>query len=204
VRPKRGLTFATGLRAIVRQDPDIIMVGEIRDRETADIAIRSALTGHLVFSSLHTNDAPGAITRLLDMGVEPFLVASSLQGALGQRLVRRLCRHCRRPVLPDPLLARQFGVSALPENIWEAARDGCAECHGHGYFGRIGIFELLTMDEQLHEMVLHASSSTEIRRAAVGRMPSMREDGWEKIQAGITAATEVLQATQYESNGNGG
>jgi type II secretory ATPase GspE/PulE/Tfp pilus assembly ATPase PilB-like protein len=201
VRPKRGLTFATGLRAIVRQDPDIIMVGEIRDRETADISIRSALTGHLVFSSLHTNDAAGAITRLLDMGIEPFLIASSLQGALGQRLVRRLCRHCRRPVAPDPLLARQFGVTALPESVWDAAHEGCDECHGHGYFGRIGVFELLTMNEQLHELVLHHASSAEVKRAAHNQMQSMRDDGWEKIKRGVTTTTEVLQATQYEGNG---
>jgi type II secretory ATPase GspE/PulE/Tfp pilus assembly ATPase PilB-like protein len=203
VRPKRGLTFAAGLRAIVRQDPDIIMVGEIRDRETADIAIRSALTGHLVFSSLHTNDAPGAVTRLLDMGVEPFLVASSLQGALGQRLVRRLCRHCRRPVAPDPLLAMQFDVTSLPEKIWEASHEGCEECHGHGYYGRVGVFELLTMTEQLHEMVLREASSAEMKRAAENQMQTMREDGWEKIKGGMTTPPEVLQATQYEGGSNG-
>ena len=176
VRPKRGLTFATGLRAIVRQDPDVIMVGEIRDRETADIAIRSALTGHLVFSTLHTNDAPGAITRLLDMGVEPFLVASSLQGAMGQRLVRRLCPHCRVRVRPDTTLRDKFAVDELPEFIWNAREKGeCEACLGHGYHGRIGIYELLTMDEQLHEMILHESSSAEIKKVANGRMRTMRE-----------------------------
>src|SRR5262249_29989937 len=124
VRPRRGLTFASGLRSIVRQDPDGIMGGEIRDKENAEIAIRAALTGHLVLSTLHTNDAPGAIARLLDMGIEPFLVASSLQGALGQRLVRRLCPACRRETIPEPALARQFEVQALPEHIWEAAPGG--------------------------------------------------------------------------------
>jgi type II secretory ATPase GspE/PulE/Tfp pilus assembly ATPase PilB-like protein len=204
VRPKRGLTFATGLRAIIRQDPDIIMIGEIRDRETADIAIRSALTGHLVFSSLHTNDAPGAITRLLDMGVEPFLVASSLQGILGQRLVRRLCQKCRHETPPNPLLARQFGLEELPEAMWEAAPDGCEPCHGHGFYGRIGLFELLTMNESLHEMVLREASSAEIKRAVRGRMTSMRQDGWDKAKQGVTTAAEVLQATQHDDGGNGG
>jgi type II secretory ATPase GspE/PulE/Tfp pilus assembly ATPase PilB-like protein len=200
VRPKRGLTFASGLRAIVRQDPDIIMVGEIRDRETAEIAIRSALTGHLVFSTLHTNDAPGSITRLLDMGVEPFLVASSLEGAMGQRLVRRLCRHCRRPVKPSPSLMAQFGVEVLPEQIWEAASGGgCEECLGHGYLGRIGLYELLTMNERLHDMILHEASATEIKRAARGGMEQMRDDGWRKIVAGVTTPEEVLQATHYDA-----
>jgi type II secretory ATPase GspE/PulE/Tfp pilus assembly ATPase PilB-like protein len=204
VRPKRGLTFAAGLRAIVRQDPDIIMVGEIRDRETADIAIRSALTGHLVFSTLHTNDAPGAITRLLDMGVEPFLVASSLQGAVGQRLVRRLCKHCRVEAAPDPLLIKQFGIAELPDRVWEARLEGCEECRGHGFYGRIGVFELLTMDEKLHEMILREASSAEIKSQAHDKMESMREDGWHKILEGKTTTTEVLQATQFEGGSNGG
>ena len=198
VRPKRGLTFATGLRAIVRQDPDIIMVGEIRDKETAEIAIRSALTGHLVLSTLHTNDAPGAITRLLDMGIEPFLVASSLQGALGQRLVRRLCPRCRRPAAPEPGLAARFGVERLPNHIYEAAVGGCDECHGRGFRGRIGIYELLTMNDDLHELVLQAASSARIKQAAIHEMTSMREDGWSKICAGITSAAEVLQAVQAD------
>ncbi len=156
MRPRRGLDFAHGLRAIVRQAPDIIMVGEVRDRETADIAIRAALTGHLVFSTLHPNDAPGAVTRLLDMGVEPFLIASSIQGVLAQRLVRRLCASCRAPAAPDPILARQFDVTDLPERVFEP--DGCEECLERGYRGRVGIFELLTMHEKLHDMILHARS----------------------------------------------
>ena len=196
VRPRRGLDFAHGLRAIVRQDPDIIMVGEVRDRETADIAIRAALTGHLVFSTLHTNDAPGAVTRLLDMGVEPFLIASSIQGVLAQRLVRRLCAPCRAPAAPDPILARQFDVTDLPERVFEPR--GCEECLERGYKGRVGIFELLTMHEKLHDMILHAASSTEIKHAAREHLSTMRMEGWNKICAGVTSVTEVLQATQYE------
>jgi len=196
VRPKRGLTFASGLRSILRQDPDIIMVGEIRDRETADIAIRAALTGHLVFSTLHTNDAPGAVTRLLDMGVEPFLIASSVQAVLGQRLVRRLCPACRQAVAPDPILKEQFGVETLPEKVFEAKAKGCEKCHGRGYHGRIGVFELLTISEELHNLVLHSASSSEIKVAAKRQMQTMGQDGWEKVCAGVTTVSEVLQATQ--------
>jgi type II secretory ATPase GspE/PulE/Tfp pilus assembly ATPase PilB-like protein len=196
VRPKRGLTFASGLRSIVRQDPDIIMVGEIRDRETADIAIRSALTGHLVFSTLHTNDAPGAVTRLLDMGVEPYLIASSTQGVLGQRLVRRLCRDCQRPVSPDPTLREPFEIDVLPEYIHEAG--GCERCHQTGYIGRTGIFELLTINDQLHELILHEGSSSQLKQAAQRQMQTMLQDGWEKICAGRTSVQEVFRAIQVE------
>lgn len=194
VRPKRGMTFASGLRSILRQDPDIIMVGEIRDRETADISIRAALTGHLVFSTLHTNDAPGAVTRLIDMGVEPFLIASSLQGALGQRLVRRLCPDCRKPRLAYPGLREQFGVEQLPEVIYEAG--GCEACHGRGYRGRLGIYELLTMSERIHDLILNAASATDVKTAVCEQMRTMRQDGWEKIVQGQTTVAEVLQATQ--------
>ena len=197
VRPKRGLSFASGLRAIVRQDPDIIMVGEVRDRETADIAIRAALTGHLVFSTLHTNDAPGAVTRLLDMGVEPFLIASSTQGILAQRLVRRICRDCARSVVPNPMLAEEFGVARLPERILEPA--GCELCRGRGYLGRVGIFELMIMSQGLHDMVLRSATSTEIREAASKEMQTMRGDGWNKIVSGTTSVSEVLQVTQFDS-----
>lgn len=196
VRPKRGLTFASGLRSILRQDPDIIMVGEIRDQETADISIRAALTGHLVFSTLHTNDAPGAITRLLDMGIEPFLVASSIQGLLGQRLVRKLCPKCRRAVAPEELIRSHFGVSDLPEFIYEPG--GCEDCRQRGYFGRVGIYEFLTMNERLHDLVLRAASSSEIKAAAGEKMETMRQDGWNKIKRGITTAAEVLQATRLD------
>ncbi|MCL5269708.1 MAG: Flp pilus assembly complex ATPase component TadA [bacterium] len=196
VRPKRGLTFASGLRAIVRQDPDIIMVGEVRDKETADIAIRAALTGHLVFSTLHTNDAPGAITRLIDMGVEPFLIASSLEGTLAQRLVRRLCPECRRPITPDPILMSQFEVDEMPERVW--VPEGCEACRGRGFHGRIGIFELLLMTETLHQLILKAASSTEIKAHARNTMETMRQDGYRKILEGQTSVPEVLQATHFD------
>jgi type II secretion system protein E len=198
VRPKRGLTFANGLRHIVRQDPDIIMVGEIRDVETAEIAIRAALTGHLVFSTLHTNDAAGAVTRLIDMGVEPFLVASSTQGILAQRLVRKLCKHCREPYAPDQSLAGEFQASnrALPEHIYRPK--GCEDCHGRGYLGRTGIFELLTMTDEIHALILQRASTAEIRREALKTMTTMRQDGWRKISDGQTSVEEVLQATQFD------
>jgi len=198
VRPKRGLTFATGLRAILRQDPDIIMVGEIRDRETADISIRAALTGHLVFSTLHTNDAPGAITRLIDMGVEPFLMASSVQGILGQRLVRKLCPHCKRAVDLKTKYPQLAQTTTLPSLVYEPA--GCEECHGRGYHGRIGIFELLTITDTLHDLILRSASSGEIKAAARKDMRTMRQDGWDKVRAGSTSVTEVMQATQFDDS----
>ncbi len=197
VRPKRGLTFASGLRSILRQDPDIIMVGEIRDRETADIAIRSALTGHLVFSTIHTNDAPGAVTRLLDMGVEPFLIASSLQGALGQRLVRRLCRVCRRAVKADPAWLTQFEVDNLPEHVYEPV--GCEECRGTGYNGRMGIFELLTINEDLHNLILHTENTSQLKKIARGHMRTMLQDGWDKICSGDTSVAELIKVTQVDT-----
>jgi type II secretory ATPase GspE/PulE/Tfp pilus assembly ATPase PilB-like protein len=197
VRPKRGLTFASGLRSILRQDPDIIMVGEIRDQETADIAIRAALTGHLVFSTLHTNDAPGAITRLLDMGIEPFLVASSIQGVLGQRLVRKLCAKCRRAVAPDPSISVHFGVTALPDAIYEPG--GCEDCRRRGYFGRVGIFEFLTITDRMHDLILRSASSAEVKTASLEKMESMRQDGWNKIRQGVTTVAEVLQATRLDT-----
>ena len=196
VRPKRGLTFASGLRSILRQDPDIIMVGEIRDRETADIAIRAALTGHLVLSTLHTNDAPSAVTRLLDMGLEPFLIASSVQGILGQRLVRRLCSSCRRRVVPDPELPSQFDSTKLPEFIYEPV--GCEECRGRGFSGRVGIFEFLTIDDQLHDLILRSATSNEVKAAAADKMQTMIQTGWDKVCDGVTSAGEVLKATRFE------
>jgi len=198
VRPKRGLSFANGLRHIVRQDPDIIMVGEIRDVETAEIAIRAALTGHLVFSTLHTNDAPGAITRLIDMGVEPFLVASSTQGILAQRLVRKLCNHCKKPFSLRPEMLRDFDLTEMkpPEVIYGPV--GCEDCRNRGYLGRTGVFELLLMNDKIHSLVLARSSTAEIRNEALKTMIPMRVDGWNKICQGITSIEEVLQATQQE------
>jgi type II secretion system protein E len=198
VRPKRGLSFANGLRHIVRQDPDIIMVGEIRDVETAEIAIRAALTGHLVFTTLHTNDAPGAVTRLLDMGVEPFLVASSTQGILAQRLVRKLCNHCKEGFHPEPVMFKDFDINdtTLPEIVYRAV--GCEDCRNRGYLGRTGVFELLTMNDRIHTLVLERRSTAEIRREALKTMFPMRRDGVLKICNGITSIEEVLQATQQE------
>jgi type II secretory ATPase GspE/PulE/Tfp pilus assembly ATPase PilB-like protein len=198
VRPKRGLTFANGLRHIVRQDPDIIMVGEVRDVETAEIAIRAALTGHLVFSTLHTNDASGAVTRLIDMGVEPFLVASSIQGILAQRLVRKLCGHCREPYRPERTALMDFDINGLPvpEQIYRPK--ACEDCRHRGYLGRTGVFELLEINERIHELILRRASTAEIRNEALETMQTMRQDGWEKICRGVTSIEEVLQATQHE------
>lgn len=199
IRPARGLTFASGLRAIVRQDPDILMVGEIRDTETVEIAVRSALTGHLIFSTLHTNDAPSAITRLLDMGVEPYLIASSLQGVLAQRLVRKLCPNCREETRPGSAMLAQFGKTErdiVGVKIYAAA--GCEMCHGRGYMGRIGIFELLLMNEELQKQILSHGSSQTIRKVASGLMTTMREDGWQKIRQGMTTIEEVLRHTQRD------
>jgi type II secretory ATPase GspE/PulE/Tfp pilus assembly ATPase PilB-like protein len=170
VNPQIGLTFAAGLRHIVRQDPDVIMVGEIRDRDTADIAIRAALTGHLVFSTLHTNDAPSAVTRLTDMGVEPYLIASSVLAILAQRLVRTRCGEC--------------------------GGSGCANCN-NGYRGRKGIYELMEMDEDVRRLVMQNADATQI--AATARragMKTLKEDGLEKVEQGMTTMEEVLRVTQ--------
>jgi len=199
VRPKRGMDFANGLRAIVRQDPDVIMVGEIRDGETADIAIRAALTGHLVFSTLHTNDAAGAVTRLIDMGIEPFLAASCVEGILAQRLVRRLCHHCRKPVPVNPSVFSEFGVTAdnlRVDHFYQPA--GCEHCRERGFAGRIGVFELMIVDGDIHELILRRASSAEIKAAALRTMETMKQDGFNKVAQGITTVEEVLQVTQKE------
>lgn len=196
VNTKRGLTFATGLRHIVRQDPDVIMVGEIRDRETADIAIRAALTGHLVFSTLHTNSSPGAIARLLDMGVDPYLISSSIAGILAQRLVRKICHECKVEYVPntDHLLAMQHEANgSIP--FYRGA--GCETCQGVGYHGRTGLFELLVLDDRLREFILTRPSTSQIAKQA-GVVP-MREDGWKKVSQGITTIEEVLRVTEEES-----
>jgi type II secretory ATPase GspE/PulE/Tfp pilus assembly ATPase PilB-like protein len=197
VNPKRGLTFATGLRHIVRQDPDIIMVGEIRDRETADIAIRAALTGHLVFSTLHTNDAPGAVTRLIDMGVEPFLLASSLEAVLAQRLVRNVCPKCKKPFKPDENLIRSLNGSVTVEAGQKFYRGkGCNECMQTGMRGRTGIFELLRVTDSLRELIAARPSTEQIVKSAPSDHISMRHDGIGKVLAGITTPEEVLRVTQ--------
>ncbi|XOV70822.1 MAG: GspE/PulE family protein [Verrucomicrobiota bacterium] len=194
VRPSRGFTFATGLRAILRQDPDTVMVGEIRDSETAEIAIRAALTGHQVFSTLHTNDSAGAVTRLVDMGVEPFLISSSLEGVLAQRLVRRLCPDC---IEEDPE-ANEHLMNLGLENRPEAKKTfyrgaGCDTCRGMGYRGRVGIFELLAIDATLRDLIVHRGTSSEIKAHADKHMLSMREDAIIKAHTGMTSLREVIR-----------
>jgi len=197
VNPKRGLTFATGLRHILRQDPDIIMVGEIRDRETADIAIRAALTGHLVFSTLHTNDAPGAVTRLIDMGVEPFLLASSLETVLAQRLVRKICPKCKKLYKPDENLIKSLNSSVAIEPDKKLCRGtGCSECMQSGMRGRTGIFELLRITDSLRELIAARPTTEQIVKAAPPDHISMRHDGIAKALGGVTTPEEVLRVTQ--------
>jgi general secretion pathway protein E len=196
VSPRIGLTFANGLRSIIRQDPDIIMVGEIRDLETAEIAIQASLTGHLVLSTLHTNDAPSAITRLIDMGVEPFLVASSLTGVLAQRLVRRICPHCKETYTPSPAEAEYFDTP--PESLSRGR--GCAKCNQTGYLGRLGIFELLTTTPSIVDLISGKADARSIKDLAVaGGMKTLRDDGLLKVQMGMTALEEVLRVTQKDN-----
>jgi len=199
VKPKIGLTFATGLRHIVRQDPDVILIGEIRDLETAEIAIQSALTGHLVFSTLHTNDAPSAITRLEDMGVQPYLIASVLQGVLAQRLVRRICAACRCPDTPPAADIEALGIRPAPgTTLWRG--QGCDACRGTGYRGRSGIYELFAITEEVQSLILRRVSSREIRRHALeAGMSTLRADGWAKACAGVTTVEELLRVTQEDA-----
>ena len=199
VRSKIGLTFATGLRSIVRQDPDVILVGEIRDLETAEISIQAALTGHLVFSTLHTNDAPGAITRLEDMGVEPYLLSSVLEGVLAQRLVRRICAACRVPDTPAPADLEALGVDTNGDYTLFRGK-GCDECRGTGYRGRFGIYELFPITEDVRSLVLRRASTPEIRRYAIDAgMVSLRIDGWLKARNGLTTVEEILRVTQEDA-----
>ena len=199
MRPEIGLTFANTLRTFLRQDPDVIMVGEIRDRETAEISIRAALTGHLVFSTIHTNDSASTVTRLLDMGIEPFLVASSVEGIVAQRLVRGLCKSCRRPVELDEefLKEHNFPIERLKNEgpIYEAV--GCDECRGNGYKGRTGIFEILPVTDELRPLIISHSSASEIKACALQHgMKTLREDGWDKVLAGKTTIDEILRVTE--------
>jgi general secretion pathway protein E len=203
VNPKISLTFAGGLRSFLRHDPDVIMVGEIRDRETAEIAIQASLTGHLVFSTLHTNDAAGAFTRLIDMGVEPFLVASSLLANMAQRLVRRVCRECREPFEPSDAELRQLGTTrdrleAAGGFIYRAK--GCPVCNHTGYKGRSGIYELLTVSNELRQLVMDRADAGRIKRQAVKEgMVSLREYGTQVVLQGVTTIEEILRVTQAES-----
>ena len=198
VNPKIELTFARGLRSIVRQDPDVILVGEIRDRETAEIAVQSALTGHLVFSTLHTNDSASAITRLVDMGVEPFLISSSILAVVAQRLVRVLCTDCRRAYIPNPLYLKSIGISPdqfKDHRVYKAA--GCENCFNTGYRGRAGIFEIMVLTERLKSLILKTFDSNRIKNEAVQqKMRTLRQDGMQKVLQGVTTIEEVLRVTQ--------
>jgi type II secretion system protein E len=198
VQPKIGLTFAIGLRSMLRHDPDIMMVGEVRDYETAEIAIRVSLTGHLVFSTLHTNDAAGAVARLLDMGVEPYLVASSVECFIAQRLVRVICDNCKTKIAPYPELAKDFALN--PEEAAAASiysGKGCEECKFTGYKGRTAIYEILIMNEQLRSMVLKRVPADQIKDKAVSLgMRTLRDDGWIKVKKGVTTPEEVLRVTE--------
>jgi general secretion pathway protein E len=198
VKPAIGLTFASGLRSIVRQDPDVIMVGEIRDPETAEIAIQSALTGHLVFSTLHTNDASGAVARLLEMNVENYLLASSLLGVLAQRLVRRVCPKCKEPAEMPPELWREIGGSE-GEPVRAVIGRGCEECAHTGYRGRAGIYEFLPVTDQIKAHILERASAGTIKDTAVKQgMRTLRDDGWRSVRTGTTTVAEVVRVTQDE------
>ena len=205
VRSDIGLTFAVGLRHILRQDPNVIMVGEIRDLETAEIAIRAALTGHLVFSTLHTNDAPSAFTRLIDMGIEPFLVASSVEAIMAQRLVRTICPHCKTEKKVERDYLKKIGFPAdeiATARFWHGA--GCDECRQLGYQGRLGIYELLLLNEAIRPLILNrAPASTIAQKAIEEGMRTLRTDGWNKVRAGLTTIEEVLRVTQTEEHMKG-
>src|SRR5687768_9362825 len=198
VNSKSGLTFAAGLRAILRHDPDVVLVGEIRDRETAEIAVQASLTGHLVFSTLHTNDAPGAATRLVDMGVEPYLVASSVEVVVAQRLVRVICPKCREQLPQGEVdIARAEFGDLVPQHLYRGV--GCRNCQGTGYRGRQGIFEVLAVTDEIRSLIMHHAPSHEIRKVAVRQgMRSLREDGWRIVGEGRTTIDEVMRNTKDE------
>jgi type II secretion system protein E len=195
VSEKAGLTFARGLRSILRHDPDVVLIGEIRDQETAQIAVQASLTGHLVFSTLHTNDAPGALTRLVDMGVEPYLVASSLEAVLAQRLVRLLCEHCKKADR-SPTAEAFKAKLGIPKEATLYHEVGCRECRNTGFFGRRAIFEWMDTDEEIRKLILNNASSDQIRDAARrGGMKTLAEDGWRIVGMGLTTVEEVLSVT---------
>jgi general secretion pathway protein E/type IV pilus assembly protein PilB len=200
VSTKTGLTFAAGLRAILRHDPDVVLIGEIRDRETAEIAVQASLTGHLVFSTLHTNDAPSAATRLVDMGLEPYLVASSLEVVIAQRLVRIICESCKttRPASEVELARTQYG-SVIGDTLYTGA--GCRACQGTGFRGRQGVFEMMAVTDDIRSLILKNAAAHEIRAAAMRHgMRSLREDGWRVVAEGRTTVDEVIQNTKDEQN----
>jgi general secretion pathway protein E len=194
VNPRIEMTFARALRAILRQDPDVVMIGEIRDLETAQIAVQASLTGHLVLATLHTNDAPGAVTRLIDMGIEPYLLASTLNAVLAQRLVRKLCHECRAPYEPDESERSIFGRS-VPDRLYRAV--GCGACNFTGYRGRTGIYELLTVDDDLRKLIHDTVAERELRAHGVRQgMLRLREDGLRWVREGVTSLDEVLRVTR--------
>ncbi|MBI5691177.1 MAG: Flp pilus assembly complex ATPase component TadA [Verrucomicrobia bacterium] len=197
VRADVGMTFASALRAMLRQAPNIVMVGEIRDLETAEIAINASLTGHMVFSTLHTNDAPGAVTRLIDIGVKPFLVSTSLRAAMAQRLVRKICSHCRRPYVPDSRELRSLNINpAQSASATFAKGDGCGHCNSTGYRGRMGIFEIFVVNEEIQKMIYENAGTAKLReRARSLGMRTMREDGARKVTSGLTTIEEVVSIT---------
>jgi len=195
VNNKAGLTFAAGLRSMMCADPDILMVGEIRDPETAQIAIEGALTGHMVLSTLHTNDAPSAITRLVEMGIEPFLVASAIDCVVAQRLARTLCAHCKKRTLIPAEVLRDHGFPAeFPIEAYEPG--GCVRCGGMGYRGRIGLYEVMVMNEEIRSLALQRASADQLGAAAVrGGMRRLREDGLDKVKHGLTSVAEIARVT---------
>ena len=201
VASKKGVTFVNALRHILRQDPDVIMVGEVRDQETAATAIQSSLTGHLVFSTLHTNDSAGAVSRLLDFGVEPYLVSSSLLGIMAQRLIRRICTDCKQPYEPTPHELREIGIGedkAEDSKFYIGA--GCDKCFDTGYRGRVGIYELMLMNEELREMIYHKESAGAIKKKSIELgLQTLRMDGARKASRGITSIAEVLRVTQADA-----
>lgn len=195
IRSKIGLTFAAGLRHILRQDPDVIMVGEIRDKETADVAVQSSLTGHLVMSTLHTNDAPSAVTRLVDMGIEPYLISSTLVGVLAQRLVRRICTECREEYKPSKRELQDVGIEDPDAVLFRGS--GCDSCYGTGYSGRQGIYELMVVDEEIQRQIVKSADAIEMRRTALkGGMNTLRDHGAQLAREGITTVAEVLRVTR--------
>jgi type IV pilus assembly protein PilB len=200
VNPQAGVTFASGLRAILRQDPDVIMVGEIRDLETAQMAARAALTGHLVFSTLHTNDAPGAVTRLVDIGVEPFLISSGVAGVLAQRLARTICASCKEPFAPSTEILEQFSIAKQAQGRKFYRGRGCQACRFSGYRGRIGVYELLLISDTLRDLINEKRSATEIRKAALksGDLRTLFRDGLQKVAKGITTFEEISRIVQVK------
>ncbi|MFA5073837.1 MAG: ATPase, T2SS/T4P/T4SS family, partial [Nitrospirota bacterium] len=200
VNPKIQLTFAAGLRSVLRQDPDVILVGEIRDSETAEIAIQAALTGHLVFSTLHTNDASGAITRLIDMKVEPFLISSSVMAILAQRLVRVLCNECKEPYLISEEEVAELEIKRIGKGTTVYRAKGCEACFRTGYLGRTAIYELLIIDDEVRQLIMKNSDATMIKALAMSKgMSTLRQDGADKILHGITSVEEVVRVTQKEA-----